>query len=77
MAIRNFWVEGMADGKKTLVGFGPRRKDGGFDLEILIREKGGISDSRIEVTGREIAGILILVGRDETGAELFRIEKER
>ena len=39
---RNFWVELKVDGKKTAVASGPASKDGGFDLIVKQRDRGGI-----------------------------------
>jgi hypothetical protein len=48
---RNFWVELKVDGKKTAVASGPASKDGGFDLIVKQRDRGGIITSLV-VTGR-------------------------
>lgn len=41
--VRNFWIELTVDGSATRVETGPRSKDGGFELTILMRDRGGIS----------------------------------
>jgi hypothetical protein len=51
MAIRNYWIDANIDGRKTRLTGGPRRKDGGFDLRIKIRNDGGISDGMLVVCG--------------------------
>ena len=44
MATRNFWIEAEVDGRVTPLAGGPRSKDGGMDVTLLVREDGGISD---------------------------------
>lgn len=51
MSVRNFWIECGIDGRKTDLKGGPQSKDGGFAMEILMREKGTISDKKIYVEG--------------------------
>lgn len=41
MVVRNFWIEGQVDGRKSFIATGPRSKDGGFWLTIYMRDKGG------------------------------------
>ena len=40
MAMRNWWAEAHVDGRKSLVTFGPKRKDGGFLMNIYQRSEG-------------------------------------
>ena len=40
--VRNFWVEGRADGDRNDVSFGPRASTGGFRLTVKMRDDGGI-----------------------------------
>jgi len=40
MAMRNFWITVSIDGRKTRLTGGPLRKDGGFSLEVYMRESG-------------------------------------
>lgn len=40
MAIRNFWIDLEVDDRATSVEAGPRAKDGGFRLNILMRDSG-------------------------------------
>lgn len=42
MAVRNFWVEANIDGRETLLGGGPRAKDGGMSVNIYQRDDGSI-----------------------------------
>jgi len=59
--VRNFWIEGNIDGRKTEMSGGPRTKDGGFSLNIYQRDAGGIVKAlRIE-GGADDAGNLSLV----------------
>ena len=38
--VRNFWVEVEVDGRTSKVETGPSAKDGGFNITILMRDKG-------------------------------------
>jgi hypothetical protein len=49
--VRNFWVNLSVDGRKSIVATGPVAKDGGFALDILIRENGSISKKSLRITG--------------------------
>lgn len=40
MATRNFWLSADIDGRKTTLAGGPRRKDGGFELDVWMRVEG-------------------------------------
>ncbi len=40
--VRNFWLELDVDGKRTRVETGPQSKDGGFSLDVKMRDEGGI-----------------------------------
>lgn len=48
--VRNFWIELDVDGSKSRVETGPRGKDGGFTLVVLMRDSGGIVRA-LEVVG--------------------------
>lgn len=52
--VRNFWITGNVDGRKERLGFGPRSKDGGFSIEIKMRDEGSVGDSTINVWGRVV-----------------------
>ena len=51
MATRNFWINVGVEGRKTPLAGGPRSKDGGMDVTLLVREDGGISDG-VRITCR-------------------------
>jgi len=51
MATRNFWINAEIDGRKTPLAGGPRSKDGGMDVTLLVRDDGGISDG-VRITCR-------------------------
>lgn len=40
--VRNFWIEAEIDGRATPLAGGPVRKEGGFHLRVMMRDKGGI-----------------------------------
>ena len=78
---RNFWIKLNVDGRDKLIEAGPRRKDGGFSLEILIRENGSISSKRVRVNGHvhEDGTLRITAGRDDSSSfnetEIVRTER--
>lgn len=49
--VRNFWLELDIGGKKQRVATGPRNKEDGFYLTILMRENGSISQKKMHVRG--------------------------
>jgi len=59
MAMRNFWIEGDVDGRKTSLAGGPQGAGGGFSLIVYQREDG---DSKVGVCvrGNVVNGELIL-----------------
>ena len=40
--VRNFWIEGRVDGRKSNPGFGPQAKDGGFVVDVFQRNDGAV-----------------------------------
>ena len=40
MAVRNFWIHGDIDGRRSHIQGGPQAKDGGFHLTIFQRHQG-------------------------------------
>ena len=40
--VRNFWVEGRVDGRRSPVTGGPRARDGGVSLTLYQREAGAV-----------------------------------
>ena len=55
--MRNFWIEVKIDGRKTILKGGPESKTGGFELTLYQRDKGK-SVKSLEITGREVEGLL-------------------
>lgn len=82
--VRNFWLELTVDGASRRIETGPRSKEGGFTLNILMRDKGGIVRAG-HITGRATAtGILFINAEFKTdGArlleqqEIIRVQTER
>jgi hypothetical protein len=58
-SVRNFWVDLNVDGRRTAVGSGPRRKDGGFSEEIYIRDEGCIRRA-LSISGYAVNEKLII-----------------
>lgn len=65
--VRNFWIDLAVDGKQERIETGPRSKDGGFNLVILVRENGSISDKRVYIEGRVIGDKLRIDATVENG----------
>jgi hypothetical protein len=68
--VRNFWIQLDVDGRKERIATGPRNKDGGFEMQILMREDGCISDKRVEIRGyvAHDTGKLVLIITSPSGA---------
>jgi len=41
--VRNFWVAGEVDGRRTRIGGGPRARDGGVSLTLYQRDNGEVA----------------------------------
>lgn len=41
--VRNFWIEGIIEGRESPLTGGPRSKNGNFYLDIFIRDKGRVN----------------------------------
>jgi len=50
--VRNFWIDANIDGRKERLTGGPRRKDGGFALEVSVRSEGD-SQRALCIVGRQ------------------------
>ena len=59
MAMRNFWIEGDVDGRRTSLTGGPQGAGGGFSLTVYQREDGN-SKVGVRVRGSVVNGELIL-----------------
>ena len=53
MAVRNFWVEADIDGYNSTPAGGPRRKDGGMEVNVYQRKDGGI-ETAVRIISRAI-----------------------
>ena len=62
--VRNFWVELSTDARSKPVASGPRSKDGGFHLKILMRENGEVSPKEIMIVGQCMSDGTLLVTAD-------------
>ncbi len=74
--VRNFWVELSIDGRPTPIAGGPRNKDGGFDLVVKMRDKGGIKEA-FAVNGRVLSDGRLVVTVEDQQQQFLRIESER
>jgi len=70
MAMRNFWIEGRVDGRKSEISGGPQSKDGGFSLVVYMRDE-GTSKAAVKVEGyADSDGRLHLCAKDSDGKGL-------
>jgi hypothetical protein len=78
MRVRNFYLSGSIDGRETLIGAGPRARDGGFEARVHVRDAGEVRWSVVSIQGfADDDGRLRLVVRDERGEEVHCIEMQR
>ena len=77
MAVRNFWVEALIDGRKTKLSGGPRGKHGGFSLTVFQRSQGGITRALIVDGFANEEGELNLSVRNGEDTQKLRITTER
>lgn len=49
--VRNFWIELDVDGRSERISTGPRASNGGFSMEIKLRENGQISKTYYQIEG--------------------------
>lgn len=76
MATRNFWIEAEIEGRNTSLAGGPRSKDGGMDVTLLVREDGGISDG-VRITCRSDGEKNTIVVWGPDGEKLYEREYRR
>ncbi len=76
MATRNFWINAEVDGRKTPLAGGPRSKDGGMDVTLLVRDDGGISDG-VRITCRSDGGKNTIRVWGPDGEKLYEREYKR
>ena len=75
--VRNFWIEGQVDGYAYKFGMGPKSKDGGFHLNLFIRDEGSVRPV-LSIEGCEEGGILHLsILNKETGCREFEVTTHR
>lgn len=74
--VRNFWLDARIDGRRSRFASGPRSKDGGFTLDIYLRERGDIAGAPLRVQGACRDGRLYLMVQDGN-AEVFSKETVR
>lgn len=76
--VRNFWIEATIDGRPTRIAAGPRRKDGGFALSVLMRDQGGIVDA-LTVEGYATAetGALVLNVYNSEANNIYQRKAQR
>ena len=77
MAVRNFWIEALIDGRKTKLSGGPRSKHGGFSLTVFQRSQGGITRALIIDGFANEGGQLTLSVRNGDDTQKLRNTTER
>lgn len=76
MAVRNFYVEADIDGRETMLGGGPRSKDGGMKVCIYQRVDGAISDP-VKIICKELNGVLTTEIYDPDGKCIYSFSNVR
>ena len=76
MAVRNFYVDANIDGRQTMLGGGPRAKDGEMTVCIYQRVDGGISDP-VKIVCKERNGVLTTEIFTPEGLCIYKCETER
>ena len=76
MAVRNFYVEADIEGRGTMLGGGPRNKEGGMTTNIYQRDDGGIVQV-LKVVSREYNGKLTTEVFDKDGNKIYTYGSER
>jgi hypothetical protein len=70
MAVRNFYVSGTVDGRRTDIGAGPQAKDGGMSLHITQRNEGAIVTA-LHIECSEYGGQLTTRAWNGNGDKVF------
>ena len=76
MAVRNFYVEANIDGRGTLLGGGPRNKQGDMTVRLYQRDEGAITEV-LMIDCDERDGNLITRVFDKDHNLLFTYETKR
>lgn len=76
MAVRNFWIDAQIDGRSTCLTGGPQAKDGGFFMEIYMRDEGQAKVAAT-ISGTAYGGTLRLVVVNKETDESMLIKTDR
>lgn len=71
--VRNFWLDAQIDGRRSRFASGPRPKDGGFTLDIYMRDRGSVPEEPLRVHGQCRDGRLSVIVQDG-GNDVFTKE---
>lgn len=75
--VRNFWIQGIVDGRESTVCGGPRRKDGGMSVNIYQRDNKQITTA-LEINGvADDDGNLTLTVKDKDGILIYELNTKR
>ena len=77
MAIRNFYISGTIDGRKTTVGAGPANRDGGMALTVQQRSGGGLVTAMTIECYANNMGQLRTIVRDADGIIIGNIATKK
>jgi hypothetical protein len=75
--VRNFWLEIDVDARAKTLGTGPIAKDGGFNLRILVRKDGAVSDSSVTIAGRAMPNGDLIISADCTDPTILVSDNNR
>lgn len=75
MAVRNFYVAGKIDGRASMIGAGPARKDGGMSATISVRHDGEIVNvARLAAFALADGRLVLEITTTREGMELYAPE---
>jgi hypothetical protein len=64
--VRNFWVEAECDARRHPIGTGPKKRGGGIDVQVYIRDNNSVRnaiDIRGYADGEELVLHVIKIGK--------------
>jgi hypothetical protein len=86
--VRNFWLTAQADGGSPVT-LGPKAKTGGLEATLLLRERGEVSNDKVEIWSHVLGALensLVteikvpagaVIEQHEDGSATITIRKER
>jgi hypothetical protein len=76
-SVRNFWIEGIIDGRESKLEGGPANKTGGMSVDIFQRENGNVLESINIRCWKGEEDLILEIIDGQTGTLLFRRRTQR